>query len=189
MPWASARRAGGHIRAGRAGAIAVLLHVIGVPLGAQTPRAAEWKWAGIVPVGQTITIDAVHADVRVLPSRGEVVEVSAVLLGRKDAPESVTMVVDTVGEGVVIRTRYPSYRARRLDRRDECLPPDTVHGHFWYSDVHAELAVRVPRGVRVAIRLMRGNIDARAVTNPMQLATQNGVVLRQSGHHGVRPAP
>jgi hypothetical protein len=128
-----------------------------------------------MPAGSTVTIDAVGADVRVLPARGSEVELKAVLHGETSAPESVTMVVDTIGDGVVIRTRYGMTHPAQLVRLPECLPSHSVHGDFWYSDVRADLTLRVPAGVRVAVRLMWGDIEVGA-PNPMELHTQNGTI-------------
>lgn len=146
--------------------IAFLLPALGAPLAAQTRGEAKWTWVGTVPVGRTFTIDAVRANVRVVPARGDLLEVTAVLRGRRDAPESVIMAVDTIAGSVVIRTRYASYPTRKRSGRDGCPPPDTFHGNFWYSDVHADLTLRVPPGVRVAIHLMWGDIDAGSGDEP-----------------------
>ena len=144
-------------------------------LHAQARGSTQWIWNGAMPAGSTVTVDAVRADVRVLPARGSEVELKAVLHGETSAPESVTMMVDTIGDGVVIRTRYRMIYPAQLVRLAECLPSDSVHGNFWYSDVRADLTLRVPAGVRVAVRLMWGDIEARA-PNAMELHTQNGTI-------------
>jgi hypothetical protein len=76
----------------------------------------------------------------------------------------------------VFRTKYRGARPLRLERRQECLPADTLHGDFWYSDVRTVLTLRVPPGVSISVRLMWGDIEAGAVTNPLDLHTQNGTI-------------
>jgi hypothetical protein len=155
---------------------AALVCCVAAPLCAQTRVGAEWIWIGAAGAGQTVTIDAVRGHVRVLRARGAQLEVRAVMQGDHDPPESVAMVVDTSSRGLVFRTKYGGLRPRHLARRPECLPADTLHGEFWYSDVRAELTVRVPTGVSVAVRLMWGDIEATTTTNPLDLRTQNGTI-------------
>ena len=47
---------------------AVVIGRTGVPLQAQAGQTGGWTWAGRIGTGQTVTIDAVRADVRVLPA-------------------------------------------------------------------------------------------------------------------------
>jgi hypothetical protein len=154
---------------------AALVCCVAAPLSAQTRAGPEWIWIGAARAGQTVTINAVRGHVRVLRARDAQLEVRAVMHGEHDPPESVAMVVDTTSRGLVFRTKYGG-RPFRRERRRECLPTDTSHGDFWYSDVRAVLTVRVPTGVSVAVRLMWGNIEATALTNPVDLQTQNGTI-------------
>jgi hypothetical protein len=151
---------------------------VGAPLMAQAVRDLHWNWTGVVRAGQTVTLDLVRAQVRIVPAGGNVVGISALLQGRRDAPESVTMVVDTSNNGFAVTSRYGVARVPPFAPRQECLPQSSVHGDFWYNDVGAELILEVPQGVRVAVHLLWGDIAA-VVSNPMQLETQNGSVRRQ----------
>lgn len=156
--------------------IAAPLCSLAAPLHAQTPRSAEWTWTGAVPTGRTVTIDAVRADVRVLPAFRGQVEVRVILHGKNSPPQSVAMVVDTTSRGLGFRTRYGGHRPVQPVRRRECLPADPLHGDFWYSDVRADVTLRVPPGVPVVVRVMWGDIEVAGVRNPLDLYTQNGRV-------------
>ena len=155
---------------------AVLVCAIAAPLQAQAQRSGRWSWAGRIGAGQTVTVDAVRADVRVLPSRSGEVALSAVITGVDDRPETVTLRVDTTAGGVTFRTFYAPAFLVHPARRIECLPADSLHGDFWYSDVRATLTLRVPPGIAVAVRVMWGDIKRAALPNPLRLETQNGTI-------------
>jgi hypothetical protein len=162
----------------RTGDLILLLCATASPLSGQHAGIVRWSWLRSVPAGLTITLEAVRGQIRIVPAPGELAMVSGILQGRHDAPELVKMLVGTTSAGVGIRTRYPAGSLPPLVRRGECLPSETLLGDFWDSDVTVDLIVRVPAGVRVNVRLMWGDIDATAVSNPMDLQTQNGSVRR-----------
>jgi hypothetical protein len=142
----------------------------------ELPRSRDtFNWAGQVPAGRWIYIRNLNGEIRVEPTTGNRVEVTAVKTWRRGDPADVRIEVKKYGPGdqdVLIcalwsETAYcdeDEYHDRgpRRNRRD--------------NDVNVEFRVRVPRGVKIGAGSVNGSVTVDGATSEVRVGTVNGSV-------------
>jgi Toastrack DUF4097 len=149
---------------------------LAVPVAAtdSAQRAAtDYRWHGFVPQGSTIEIRGVNGDVKAEAGTGSEVEVVAVRKGRRSDPEEVRIEIVEHAGGTTICAVYP---APAGDRPNECKPGGGGRNNVQNNDVIVTFTVRVPPGVRFAGRTVNGDVEADALTAPLEASTVNGSV-------------
>ena len=138
-------------------------------------RDRAFEWRGNIPAGRWIYVRNLNGDIRVEPTTGNQVEVTATKSWRRGDPEDVRIEVKKYGPGdqdVVICALWnentecdeDGYRTRgsRRNRRD--------------NDVSVEFRVRVPRGVRIGANSVNGGVTVEGATSEVKVGTVNGSV-------------
>ena len=141
-------------------------------------RARErdaFRWTGQIPAGRWITVRNLNGEIRVEPSTGNQVEVTATKSWRRGDPADVRIEVNKYGPGeqdVVICALWSEesycdedgYRHRNTgrNRRD--------------NDVSVEFRVRVPRGVKIGASSVNGSVTVDGATSEVKVGTVNGSV-------------
>ncbi|HVI58545.1 MAG TPA: hypothetical protein VM619_06675 [Luteimonas sp.] len=139
---------------------------------AGTPVKKAWEWRGEPARDRRIAIDLIRADVSITVAAG----LPTVRIMREaPAAGTVSFTASTDGDSVEILDRYP-IRAMRL--RD-CLPPiDAGRGDYWSHPVKLRVAVSIPAGTALRVRVRSGNITADASAKDLDLHTGDGAVTR-----------
>jgi hypothetical protein len=135
-----------------------------------------FNWAGVVPAGRWIYVRNLNGEIRVEPTTGNRVEVTAVKTWRRGDPADVRIEVKKYGPGeqdVVICALWneeaycdeDGYHQRRnsgRNRRD--------------NDVSVEFRVKVPRGVKIGAGSVNGSVTVEGATSEVKVGTVNGSV-------------
>ena len=164
----------------RTAIIAALLLAMLRPASA---AAAAWQWQHRLPTGGVLTLDLVRAEVRAVTTADGP---AAVEIAYADAAPVAFMATEQAN-GTLVVDRYPSGPGMQ----PECLPPATSRGLFASRHQPLQVVVRVPRHVRLVVRLMAGGIDARElrgdghslVVNHGNVERSRSVGLRASVDH------
>ena len=178
-------------------AAAALLALAPLPAAAQDDDSRlerdAFTWSGQVPQSRWIMIRNLNGPIFVEAATGDRVEVTAHRRTRRGDPDYVRFEVQRFGEGdqdVLICALWGEdtecsengYR-RRGSRRDRG------------NDVRVEFRVRVPRGVKVAVHGVNGEVrvegtttevDANTVNGSVFVSTASGPVNARSVNGGVR---
>jgi hypothetical protein len=138
-------------------------------------RERDFQWSGNIPAGRWIYLRNLNGDIRVEPTTGNQVEVTATKTWRRGDPADVRIEVKKYGPGeqdVIICALWSAdsycdesgYRHRNTgrNRRD--------------NDVSVEFRVRVPRGVRIGAGSVNGGVTVEGATSEVKVGTVNGSV-------------
>lgn len=151
------------------------------PLPALQRNATDFRWHGALAGGQSIEIKGVNGDVTAEAARGNEVEVTAVRRGERSDPEGVRLDVVPHGGGVTICAVYPSPEGRSPN---ECRPGAEGRMNTQNNDVRVKFTVRVPQGVRFIGRTVNGDVEATALTGPVNIKTVNGSASFSTSSYG-----
>ncbi|MFN2563445.1 MAG: DUF4097 domain-containing protein [Gemmatimonadaceae bacterium] len=154
------------------------LAALTTPALAQEPSRERdaFNWSGRVPPGRWIYVRNLNGEIRVEPTTGDQVQVTAVKTWRRGDPADVRIEVKKYGPGeqdVVICALWSEdsycdesgYRHRSRsgsNRRD--------------NDVNVEFRVRVPRGVKIGAGSVNGSVTVEGATSEVKVGTVNGSV-------------
>jgi hypothetical protein len=136
----------------------------------------SFQWAGQIPAGRWIYVRNLNGAIRVEPTTGNRVEVTAIKSWRRGDPADVRIEVKKYGPGeqdVVIcalwheeaycdESGYRHPRSSGRSRRD--------------NDVSVEFRVRVPRGVKIGAGSVNGGVTVEGATSEVKVGTVNGSV-------------
>jgi hypothetical protein len=135
----------------------------------------DFRWTGNIPAGRWIYVRNLNGDIRVEPTTGNQVEVTATKTWRRGDPADVRIEVKKYGPGdqdVVICALWSEdsscdesgyrHRSRGRNRND--------------NDVSVEFRVRVPRGVRIGAGSVNGGVTVEGATSEVKVGTVNGSV-------------
>ena len=133
-----------------------------------------FTWSGKINEGRWINIRNLNGSVEVLPGAGDKVEVTANRYTRRGDPNYVRFEVRKYGprdEDVLICALWgestdcdeDSYRSRNNDRRNR-------------NEVTVDFKVRVPKGVKVAVHSVNGEVRVDDVSSEVDAGTVNGAV-------------
>ena len=152
------------------------LALVATPAGSQE-RSSErdFQWTGQVPAGRWIYVRNLNGDIRVEPTTGDRVEVTAVKSWRRGDPADVRIEVKKYGPGeqdVLICALWSEeahcdesgyrHRGSGRNRRD--------------NDVSVSFRVRVPRGVKIGAGSVNGGVTVQGATSEVKVGTVNGSV-------------
>ena len=155
----------------------------GPAAGAQTRTEREaFTWEGRIPEGRWITVRNLNGDIDVQSTTGNRVQVVASRHTRRGDPDYVRFEVRKYGAGendISICAIWGEestcdergYRNRQNDNRGRNR-----------NEVTVEFRVLVPRGVKVAVHSVNGNVGVEGVDAEVDASTVNGSTLvRTSG--------
>jgi hypothetical protein len=156
----------------------VLAGSVGAPaLGAQTRVEREaFTWAGKIPEGRWINVRNMNGTIEVERATGDRVEVVATRHTRRGNPEFVRFEVRKYGaneQDVLVCALWGensscsdlSYRGSYGDRGAR------------QNEVSVEFKVRVPRGVKIAVHSVNGEVRVDGATAEVDAETTNGSIL------------
>jgi hypothetical protein len=136
-----------------------------------------FNWSGRVPPGRWIYVRNLNGEIRVEPTTGDQVQVTAVKTWRRGDPADVRIEVKKYGPGeqdVVICALWSEesycdesgyrHRSSGRGRRDRD------------NDVSVEFRVRVPRGVKIGAGSVNGSVTVEGATSEVKVGTVNGSV-------------
>jgi hypothetical protein len=154
-------------------------------------EADRWNWSGSVESGRTVYVRNLNGPIRVEPTSGTTVEISAVKRVRRDgraADVKITAEQRSNHGDVVVCARWTE--STRCDEdgystqwRDGWWPwGDNRRG----NDVSVEFTVRIPKGVRITSSSVNGGIEIEGVESEVNASTVNGSVTARSNGGPVR---
>jgi hypothetical protein len=156
-------------------ALALVTTSVALPAQERSRERDSFNWAGQIPAGRWIYVRNLNGEIRVEPTTGNRVEVTAVKSWRRGDPADVRIEVKKYGPGdqdVVICALWSEesycdeggYRHRNSgrNRRD--------------NDVSVEFRVKVPRGVKVGAGSVNGSVTVEGATSEVKVGTVNGSV-------------
>jgi len=145
-----------------------------VPTLAAQPRVERdaFTWSGKIPEGRWITVRNMNGTVEVLPSNSDRVEVTATRRTRRGDPQVVRFEVKKYGPG------EQNVLVCALWGDNSYCDEDRYRAH-WSSrgnDVTVEFHVAVPRGVKVSVHSVNGEVRVEGATSEVEAETTNGSV-------------
>ena len=156
-------------------ALALITTAPALPAQERSRETDAFRWAGQIPAGRWIYVRNLNGEIRVEPSTGNQVEVTAMKSWRRGDPGDVRIEVKKYGPGeqdVIICALWSEdsycdeegYRHRNSgrNRRD--------------NDVSVEFRVRVPRGVKIGAGSVNGSVTVAGATSEVKVGTVNGSV-------------
>jgi DUF4097 and DUF4098 domain-containing protein YvlB len=175
------------ITLGIAAAATTLMLLPAAPAAAQD---RDWTWSGTVESGRTLFVRNLNGPVRVEPSTGSTVEVTAVKRARRRGnPDDVKITVEQRAKGAdaVICAVWndrtdcdeSGYRTRNESRWWNWGDEDR-------GDVSVEFTVRVPKGVRITTSTVNGGVEIEGAESEVDAKSVNGSIRARSNGGPVR---
>jgi hypothetical protein len=130
-----------------------------------------WEWRGPVKASQQVWIRNTNGPVNVVPGTGELLEVIAEKSWRHSRPDLVEMVPVVTQQGVTICALW---RARQSNCGDR---GDYEQHDIRHNDVAVRFTVKLPRGVRLDVSTVNGQLAIEGATSAVQATTLNGRVV------------
>lgn len=171
-------------------AAALLATIAPHPLAAQERSREEkaFEWSGRLPDGAWLRIKNMNGEVRVVAGTSDRVEVVADKSWRRGDPRDVRFDVQRDGDNVTICALWyessscspTSYRSNSRGNRR--------------NDVNVTFTVRLPRGVRIDVATVNGEVNirdasaevvARTVNGSVDVATSRGPVSAKTVNGGI----
>src|SRR5688500_9472291 len=144
----------------------------GAVAGEPPAQQAEVRWSEPLAAGRVIEIKGVNGSIEATPSAGGEVEVVAVKRARRSNPEDVRIEVVRHAEGVTICAVYPNPGGEP----NTCAPGSGGRTQVRDNDTNVNFTVRVPAGVRAALRTVNGKVEAEGLSADVEAHTVNGSV-------------
>lgn len=142
------------------------------PRRAQSSDSADpFEWEGRIGEGEVVEVRGVNGPVYAVPSDGDRVVVVAEKTARRSDPDEVRIEAIEHGEGVTFCAVYPSSAGERENR---CGPGDEYRSNVRNNDVTVEFRIEVPRGVRLDVQTVNGEIEATGLGADVDARTVNG---------------
>jgi DUF4097 and DUF4098 domain-containing protein YvlB len=157
------------------GAVAALLLTIAAPaaLAAQGSERA-FSFNERIPSGEWVRVKNVNGEIRVTPSSSDRVEITATKRWRRGDPKDVRIESRKTGNGGILvcafwtenatcsETGYSSHDEGRNRNRN--------------NDVAVDFEVRIPKGVKVGVSSVNGQVSVEGATDEVMASTVNGGV-------------
>ena len=148
--------------------------VLALPLTAQS--TTTWQWSGTLGAGRTVSVRNVNGAVRVTPSAGRTVEVTATKKVRRGEADAVRIEARMAGAGngdVVICALWgPDARCDASGYRGG----SNIRG----TDVSVDLVVKVPADAKVTASTVNGAVTLTEIGGDVDASTVNGSVTARS---------
>jgi hypothetical protein len=138
---------------------------------ARTEREA-FTWSGRIPEGRWISVRNLNGTIEVERATGDRVEVVAARITRRGNPEFVRFEVQKFGTGeqdvLVCALWGENSSCNELNYRSR-------YDNSWRNnDVRVEFRVRVPRGVKVAVSNVNGEVSVDGASSEVDAESTNG---------------
>lgn len=163
----------------RLAAFAIVTTMAAMPAFAQVREQSEnaFTWNGRIPAGRWIRVQNLNGGITVGTASGDNVEITATKRWRRGDPEVVRFETSKFGpndENILIcalwgeRTTCDEggYRSSRNNRERGTRN----------NDVSVEFRVLLPRGVKVGVATVNGNVTVEGATSDVEAGTVNGEV-------------
>jgi len=131
----------------------------------------QWTWRGEVTPSQQVWIRNTNGPVAVVQGNGNMLEVTTEKSWRHSEPSSVEMVPVQSEQGVTICALWAA-RERRCGAGG-----DYQMSHVRKNDVAVRFTVHLPRGVKVDVSTINGEVAIEGAAAPVAATTVNGRVL------------
>jgi len=131
----------------------------------------EWKWTGRVSTAQQVWIRNTNGPVEVVQGSGDVLEVTAEKSWRNSEPRAVQLVPVTSDGGVTICAVWEA-------RESNCGAAGEYNlSHVHKNDVAVRFTVHLPRGVKIDVSTINGEVVIDGAAAPVVANTLNGKIL------------
>ncbi|HEV8266381.1 MAG TPA: DUF4097 family beta strand repeat-containing protein [Gemmatimonadales bacterium] len=150
----------------------------GDPFGPGREIGDRWEWRGVVKPTQTVWIRNTNGPIEVVAGTGSTLEVIAEKSWRHSQPSGVEIVPVQTEEGVTICALWRARERRCADGGDYHL------GGVRRNDVAVRFTVKLPRGVRIDVSTVNGEVGIEGAAAPVEAATVNGRIV---AHTSVGP--
>lgn len=130
-----------------------------------------WEWRGPVKSSQQVWIRNTNGPVAVVPGTGDMLEVITEKSWRNSAPSSVELVPVTTERGVTICALWAA-RERHCGATGEY-----EQRRVRKNDVAVRFTVRLPRGVKIDVQTVNGEVAIEGAEAPVVANTINGKIL------------
>ncbi len=134
----------------------------------------SWGLSERVPAGQWIRVRSVNGDLRVRAAAGDKVEITATKSWRRGDPKDVRIETKRDADGSILvcafwtpdatcsETSYSSNSRGGWNRRE--------------NDIAVDFEIRVPKGVRVGVWGVNGDVNVEGASSEVRASTVNGSV-------------
>jgi hypothetical protein len=148
-----------------------LVAIIALPAAGQPRQSGDaFNWNGRIPAGAWIHVKNLNGPVTVTPASGDNAEVLGTKHWRRGDPAQVHFLTEKHGEDVTICAVWGD--ATRCDGRDD----NGRHNGVRNNDVSVEFRVSVPRGVKVDVETVNGDVSVDGATSEVRAESVNGEV-------------
>jgi hypothetical protein len=130
-----------------------------------------WEWTGAIKPSQQVWIRNTNGPVTVVAGDGPMLEVTAEKSWRHSEPDAVELVPITSERGVTICALW-SARDRRCGATGEYRMQNVRH-----NDVAVRFTVHLPRGVKIDVSTLNGEVAIDGAEAPVVANTLNGRIL------------
>jgi hypothetical protein len=130
-----------------------------------------WEWRGPVTRSQQVWIRNTNGPVEVVQGTGDMLEVITEKSWRNSEPSSVELVPVASERGVTICALWAA-RERRCGAGGEY-----EQRHVRKNDVAVRFTVRLPRGVKIDVQTVNGELAIEGAAAPVVANTVNGKIL------------
>lgn len=138
--------------------------------GAGREIGDQWEWRGPVKASQEVWIRNTNGPIEVVQGTGDVLEVIAEKSWRHSSPSAVEIVAVPTERGVTICALWAARERRCGDGGDYQL----ARAHK--TDVAVRFSVKLPRGVRLDVSTVNGEVAIDGAAAPVTAATVNGAI-------------
>jgi hypothetical protein len=157
----------------RAAFAALLLLAAPAALSAQDRRSERaFTLNERVPAGEWIRVRNVNGEIRVVPASGDRVEITATKTWRRGDPQQVRIEQRKSSDGSILVCAFWTENAtcseNSYNSRNE--------GRSRNNDVAVDFEVRVPKGVKVGVWSVNGQVSVDGATDEVNASTVNGTV-------------
>jgi len=130
-----------------------------------------WTWRGQVTPSQQVWIRNTNGPVEVVQGEGSTLEVTVEKSWRRSEPSSVSLVPVTSPRGVTICAVWAA-------RESHCGAAGEYHmSNVHRNDVAVRFTVHLPRGVKIDVSTMNGELAIDGAAAPVVANTMNGKIL------------
>jgi len=141
---------------------------------AQAQDADHFSWHGALARGKTLEISGISGSIRVEPSTGSEVEVTAVKRGPADDRAEIRIEVEQDDDGVTICAVYGSGGGCHRS-----------HSHTRDNEASVEFVAHVPAGVAFSGSMVSGDVDVAGLGARVEVNSVSGDVAVRNVHANV----